>query len=242
MIRTGGLCALTLVWGAGVSAHSEHSAAGWWPMPNGMMVHESCIHPWEEAHLERLHEPCEFEPYPIANTTGERGNKGYYSGWSVYAQTTHSAGFGNLSSAWNVPAKPTSRGPAPPLISSSIYLFNGLEDGGGVSGAASLILQPVLQYGKSGCVHNPLMYDDWYLTSYLVTGSGRAYCGDTLGPLREGEEVVGTMWLTDTIDETWTVESVVPSTGDISTKSASLGEGKTLDAAYLTLETMVIYG
>ena len=127
MIRTGGLCALTLVWGAGVSAHSEHSAAGWWPMPNGMMVHESCIHPWEEAHLERLHEPCEFEPYPIANTTGERGNKGYYSGWSVYAQTTHSAGFGNLSSAWNVPAKPTSRGPAPPLISSSIYLFNGLE-------------------------------------------------------------------------------------------------------------------
>jgi len=80
------------------------------------------------------------------------------------------------------------------------------------------------------------------LVPYLVTGSGRAYCGDTLGPLREGEEVVGTMWLTDTTDETWTVESVVPSTGDISTKSASLGEGKTLDAAYLTLETMVIYG
>ena len=26
-----------------------------------------------------------------------------------------------------------------------------------------------------------------------------------LGPLREGEEVVGTMWLTDTTDETWTV-------------------------------------
>jgi hypothetical protein len=60
------------------------------------------------------------------------------------------------------------------------YPVSLFQDGGGVSGAASLILQPVLQYGKSGCVHNPLMYDDWYLTSYLVTGSGRAYCGDTV--------------------------------------------------------------
>ena len=55
-------------------------------------------------------------------------------------------------------------GPAPPLISSSIYLFNGLEDGGGVPGKASLILQPVLSYGKSGCLINPLHFGDWYLT------------------------------------------------------------------------------
>ena len=95
-----------------------------------MMVHESCIHPWEDEHLRKLHEPCEWKPYPIVdrgNSTGAGGNKGYYSGWSEYAQTVHKAGFGNLSSAWKVPAKPTSRGPAPPLISSSIYLFNGLE-------------------------------------------------------------------------------------------------------------------
>ena len=45
------------------------------------------------------------------------------------------------------------------------YPVSLFQDGGGVSGAASLILQPVLQYGKSGCVHNPLMYDDWYLLS-----------------------------------------------------------------------------
>jgi len=45
------------------------------------------------------------------------------------------------------------------------------QDGGGVSGAASLILQPVLQYGKSGCVHNPLMYDD--LVPYLLSRDGQ---------------------------------------------------------------------
>ena len=42
------------------------------------------------------------------------------------------------------------------------------------------------------------------------------------------------MYLTDTEDETWTVESLVTSTSEVSTKSASLGAGKTLDSAYRT--------
>ena len=37
-------------------------------------------------------------------------------------------------------------------------LVAGLEDGGGHHGASTLILQPVLQYGKSGCVLNPLSW------------------------------------------------------------------------------------
>lgn len=66
----------------------------------------------------------------------------------------------------------------------------GLEDGGGHSGEASLILQPVLSYGKSGCVLNPLHFADWWLTSFYVSGSGRAHCGKNVGPLDQGERVV----------------------------------------------------
>ena len=80
---------------------------------------------------------------------GEGSESGYYSGWVAYTESTApSGGYIAMASAWDVPGKPASQGPAPPLISSSIYLFNGLEDGGGVPGKASLILQPVLSYVK----------------------------------------------------------------------------------------------
>jgi len=46
-----------------------------------------------------------------------------------------------MSSKWTVPANPKKWGPAG---LSSVYIFNGLEDGGGVHGAGSLILQPVV--------------------------------------------------------------------------------------------------
>ena len=71
---------------------------------------------------------------------------------------------------------------------SSIYLFNGLEDGAGHAGNASLILQPVLSYGKSGCILSPTNWGQWNLVSYLVSGSGR---GKRIKV--DGDDIVGTM-------------------------------------------------
>jgi hypothetical protein len=141
-------------------------------------------------------------------------------------------------SEFAVPSYPKSRGPAG---LSSVYIFNGLEDGGGHTGKASLILQPVLQIGKSGCLLNPLNYNQYWLTSYMVTGAGRAYCGKKLGPLKEGERLGAKMSLVDKASGKWLVESTRFKTGHVSSTSTLL-PNVTLDAAYLTLEGMVIYG
>jgi len=150
-----------------------------------------------------------------------------------------------MSSDFVVPEPPTSRGPAPPLIASSIYIFNGLEDGTGHAGNASVILQPVLQFGKSGCILKPSKLKDWYFTSYLVTGAGRAHCGTNLGPLSPGEKLRGTMTLLSggaaaNEGNRWRVDSTRLSTGELSTTTADLGT-TTVNAAYATLEAMVIY-
>ena len=91
--------------------------------------------------------------------------------WSVYTETFGKE-YNYMTSSWEVPPIPQrNQGGL-----SSVYLFNGLQDGNGVHGQSSLILQPVLLYGKSGCL--PLAGDShkWHLGSYLVDG-GRAHCG-----------------------------------------------------------------
>ena len=80
-----------------------------------------------------------------------------------------------------------------------------LEDGSGHHGDASFILQPVLQYGKSGCVLDPLKWHSWHFIAFLVDGSGRAHCGSTL-QVEEGETLVGNMTLQNTAaEQTWEV-------------------------------------
>jgi hypothetical protein len=219
-------------------------------MPDGQLYHIDCIHQYpEDFHVERMpgkhtevifgngssvsHTPCPHKPRAIA------AKSGYYSDWSVYAQSAHPS-IGNMYSEWSVPGVPKSHGPAPPLVASAVYFFNGLEDGGGHHGNATLILQPVLQYGKSGCLLNPTKHKDWYLTSYLVNGNGRAYCGKNLGPLKTGERLSGEMKLQPGGNNTWKVLSTRMSTGEVSTQTTSLGEA-IINAAYLTLEGMVIY-
>jgi hypothetical protein len=238
----------------------------WHEFPNGYMYHIDCIHQFDdEFHVDHMPTgharvsfagsnldkemvlpPCPHAPRK-ASTLSSVGTEStdvdrakYYSDWVAYAQTTKEDGFGSMASTWNVPAKPTSQGPFPPLIASSIYLFNGLENSGGHAGTADVILQPVLQYGKSGCLLNPLKFGDWYFTSYQVGVNGRAYCGSNIGPLKEGEDVVGTMTLTDVASNTWKVDSLRVSTGAKSTHTVALGN-RTMDAAYATLEGMVIY-
>lgn len=212
--------------------------ATWHHMPDGRAYHESCIH-IHESHFDaadfKALGPCPYPSRPIGASDAQGSL--YYSDWSVYAQVTNMAGYSMMSSTWIVPEKPTSRGP---VGQSAVYLFNGLEDGGGHPGESTLILQPVLQFGKSGCLLNPLLWGEWQLSAYLVDGNGRAHCGKRI-QVKVGDLVNGTMTLSDDLTNTWTVSAGLMGFGEtLSSYSASLGN-TTLDAAYLTLEGMVIY-
>lgn len=203
-------------------------------MPDGYLHHRSCIH-LHDSHLDSS-EFSSLGECPFPRRAPNITQLGYYSDWSVYAQIPEPKGYSSMSSTWTVPAKPTKRGPAG---QSAVYLFNGLEDGGGHHGAASLILQPVLQFGKSGCLLDPLLWDDWHFSAYLVDGNGRAHCGPRM-KVNAGQTLVGNMTLTEASTNTWTVTASVADTKQVSSYSASIGNA-TIDAAYLTLEGMVIY-
>ena len=229
-------------------------------MPDGKLYHISCIHHHDddfkvekmftgslltkknsEGHVEQEWlPPCQYKPKEKTPEMIEKENNlGYYSDWSVYAQMAETEKlFSEMSSVWTVPPAPTDHGPAG---LSSVYIFNGLEDGGGIHGKSTLILQPVLQYGKSGCLNDPLLWHMWHLTSYLVDGNGRAHCGARLR-VYEGEQVYGGMKQTDAATNTWEVVSktVGRTKDEVSQYSASLGDTK-INAAYATLEGMIIY-
>ncbi len=145
---------------------------GYLRMPDGRAYHASCVHHHGAGfHAERLPggrtrvagtdtlPPCPFPAYDPVLTAAVEGPSQYYSDWSVYAQTA-GAPYTYMTSTWKVPPPPASRGP---LGLSSVYLFNGLEDGAGHHGNASLILQPVLLFGKSGCLLNPTQWGQWHL-------------------------------------------------------------------------------
>lgn len=241
---------------------SGSAVAQWHEMPNGMYMHEECIHQFDDefhVHLtsdggssvkfasgERANvelPQCQHKQRTAAEHLGHTNHSleaetdlGYYSAWSVYAKTSRSKGYGYMSTKWAVPPAPSKRGPAD---QSSVYLFNGLEDGAGVTGASTLILQPVLQFGKSGCVVNPIHWGHWWLVSYLVV-NGRAFCGSRLGPLNVGEDLIGEMTLTNPSDNTWRIDSTRVNTGEISTHSTTLND-LVIDAAYVVMEGMVIY-
>ena len=226
------------------------ASSEWIPMPDGREYHVSCIHHHDTAfHVTRLSDErthlkyangtentftkCPFPSRPRGETSSDLQ---YYSDWSVYAESVHTDGlFGSFESTWTVPNPPKARGPAD---QSSVYFFNGLEDGGGTHGNASLILQPVLQYGKSGCVLNPFKWNQWHFGAYLVDGNGRAHCGSMM-KVKTGESLLGSM-TQDPSSERWTVSATRIDTNETSTYSASLGSIQ-IDSAYVVMEGMVIY-
>merc|ERR1712232_35169 len=102
---------------------------------------------------------------------------------------------------------------------SSAYFFNGLEDGAGVHGKATYVLQPVLTYGKSGCIIDPVNFFQWHFVSFSVTGAGRAYCGKRLS-VKEGESIRGIMKLEED-GKTWTTSSIRLNSNETSTQSTN---------------------
>lgn len=203
----------------------------WTLMPDGRKYHKSCIHRHEENdEVESFSTPCEYEPITTQNV-------GYYSDWSVYAKAVELKDhFSSLSSTWTVPPAPKSSGPAG---LSSVYYFPGLEDGSGTHGNASFILQPVLQYGKSGCVIDPLFYHQWHFSAYLVDGNGRAHCGPRM-KVSPGEKIKGRIVQNPSTGE-WTVEAVRLKTNETSSYTTKTLSDRVVDAAYMTLEGMIIY-
>eukprot|EP00440_Ansanella_granifera_P072570 gb/GFBE01078747.1/.p1 GENE.gb/GFBE01078747.1/~~gb/GFBE01078747.1/.p1 ORF type:complete len:305 (+),score=54.50 gb/GFBE01078747.1/:1-915(+) len=215
-------------------------------MPDGRDYPEECIMRLEEGHrVESLAEAGDV----LVKPSGERvelppcnrsahadagspllGRVNYFSSWVVDTVSVHDS-ITMMESTWTVPKAPESRGPVPGM--SSAYLFNGLENGAGVRGKATMILQPVLSHGKSGCVFSPLA--GWVFTAFQVTAAGRAYCGPNVG-VQEGDQLVGRMEKVS--DGEWTV------TADAGKRGKSVHQAKVdfnANAAYITLEAMVVY-
>lgn len=92
--------------------------------------------------------------------------------------------------------------PVPPkffFLTRALFFFNGLQD---KFHDANLILQPVLQFGHSGCGGGK----SWNFISFMVSDSGRAHCGKVLR-VKEGDILTGLM---SKIDENkWLVSSKV---------------------------------
>lgn len=231
---------------------SSEESGDWHPFPTASgtwLVHQDCVHRMDaDFHVEslpgrdrlsrsRAHDPEDILSCPHAPRWLNATRPNYYSDWVAFAHYTFPSGFGYMSSDWTVPEPPKSTGPVSGM--SSVYFFNGLEDSGGKPGTATYILQPVLSYGKSGCIIDPLLFFEWHLVSFYVTSAGRAYCGPRLA-VKVGERVRGAMRLGDD-GTTWTVESTRLESNQSSTHSVNLN-GKIADTAYLTLETMVNYG
>mmetsp|Transcript_38841 Transcript_38841/g.101589 ORF Transcript_38841/g.101589 Transcript_38841/m.101589 type:complete len:276 (-) Transcript_38841:237-1064(-) len=203
-------------------------------MPDGRDYDEQCIHRLEEHHTVITTEAGDT----LVNTrTGERvelplcdskANVGYYSSWIVDTVSLHPS-IGMMATNWTVPTAPESRGPVPGM--SSVYLFNGLEDGTNHHDS-TFILQPVLSYGKSGCILNPLA--GWRFTAFYVTGSGRAYCGKVI-EVEEGDTLQGRMTKSG---DSWTIEADAGAKG---VSSHTVSGGLAVTAAYITIEGMVIY-
>lgn len=215
-------------------------------MPDGRDYPEECIHRFDEEHSvvskgkegdvvinrrtgeQRVLPPCHLK---AALEVQSNSSVGYYSSWIVDTVSVHQS-IGYMATNWTVPKAPQSRGPTG---LSSMYLFNGLEDGGGVRGASTFILQPVLSHGKSGCVLNP--FAGWEFTSFQVTGAGRAYCGRHFS-VKEGDMLQGIMQLKE--GNTWDIISDAGRRGK-SVHTAVLQDSQKIDSAYLTLEGMIVY-
>lgn len=178
--------------------------------------------------------PCPYPIYPreatpVEETSSESvSNVQYYSGWIAYASyvsPSTAKPFTSFSSEWTVPPKPPKTN-----ILTTTFLFNGLED---AHPNPSFILQPVLQYGYSGCgggLH-------WTFTSFFVNNAGRAYCGKML-KVKEGDALKGVMSLDSTTGK-WNIVSTVNDGEETSTYAATISQP--IHYAVVTLEIIRAY-
>jgi hypothetical protein len=220
-------------------------------MPNGKYYHESCVHQYSShfnitetpSHFivdnEKYDKACEYAIVSDINNsdvdiakpaTSESRNLDnveatYYSSWVAYASSTQKTTYTSLTSSFTVPPPPTDY-----KRITSVFLFNGLQDKPTGMGA-NYILQPVLQYGKSGCGGG----NYWSIAAFYVSGSGRAYCGKTI-KVDEGDVINANMTLSD---DGWTIIAEDTTKNQLSSYTTTVST----PAIYgvITLEGIVVY-
>ena len=149
------------------------------------------------------------------------------SSWVAFAGHTIKEEYDSVTSTFVVPPAPHD-----PKYITTLFFFNGLQDqpsGGG----ATYILQPVLQYGKSGCGGGGY----WSIAAFYVSASGRAYCGKTY-KVHQGDVINANM--TKSEDGQWTVVAEDVTNNQVSSYTA---EQVTTPAIYacITMEGIVVY-
>eukprot|EP00117_Sycon_ciliatum_P024637 scpid88015/ scgid20632/ len=138
----------------------------------------------------------------------------YYSGWVEYSGYEARSNVTHMSARFTVP-------PAPPSynILTTMFLFAGLEANNGHKNATD-ILQPVLQYGHSGCGGG----EHWSAASYYVVGI-RAHCGSTLR-VKTGDVLEANMTY-NVSEDMWTLTTTLVSSArswyDDRTASGNVG-------------------
>eukprot|EP00455_Lapot_gusevi_P047951 TRINITY_DN656_c0_g1_i2.p1 TRINITY_DN656_c0_g1~~TRINITY_DN656_c0_g1_i2.p1 ORF type:complete len:299 (-),score=71.86 TRINITY_DN656_c0_g1_i2:30-926(-) len=187
------------------------------PIPEGYkqtsvgLMHSECIHSF--PNLKTVHftqegdvaemldgsklflPPCTQPRLTVEKTPVEnQKNLKYYSSWVAYAGYTHPTEFSFFTSTWTVPPSPPS-----PFFLTTVFFFNGIQQ---QLHNTTAIYQPVLQYGFSGCGGG----EYWTLTAFVVSDSGRAYCGQMLN-VNENDVVRGNM--TKQTDGSWLTQAEV---------------------------------
>ncbi|WP_046158642.1 hypothetical protein [Chromobacterium vaccinii] len=111
-------------------------------------------------------------------------------GWICYTFWMNETGspITAFKTSWEVPPEPTTQG------QQTIFLFNGIDP----MNVSSSILQPVLQWGRSGAGGGPF----WSISSWYVAGDGHAYHTDLMR-VDVGERLVGLISLADSQDGTF---------------------------------------
>eukprot|EP00128_Syssomonas_multiformis_P005494 Colp12_sorted_trinity150504_noHs@33154 len=215
-----------LIASAQLNIDHAHTPEGYVLTPSGY-IHKSCVHDLGEVRVEEHklkaqhnivhlangdqieHDPCPYAMIPFKKDELFKTKVdaiSYYSGWISYTGYQHTAEYGGMTSQWTVPAAPKS--PVPLLT--TLFFFNGMEE---QLHNTSVIIQPVLQYGHSGCGGG----SKWTFASYIVSGAGRAYCGKMYGA-QTGDVIQGDM---NRQGRTWTVVTKNLRTNQVSTVSSS---------------------
>ena len=227
--------------------------AGYVSMP-GQFIHASCVHAavGDVAPTEEHAQICPYPALPSRQPQARSGSsffaggkqeeeeeeeeeeqvsrKLYYSSWVTWAGFSDSS-ISSFTSSFLVPPPPVDY-----LFVTTLFFFNGLQDKG-IGEGANYILQPVLQYGKSGCGGG----NYWSFAAFYVSASGRAYCGQTF-KVSPGSELVGSMSRNDA-DGTWNVvmeDRTANQTSTYTTGTALVDDMKPTFAC-ITMEGIVVY-
>lgn len=223
----------------------------WSEMPDGKFYHNSCIHNHgTEFHADRSNEgthvvtengsewmaDCEHKPFtkPVDTGFGKP-----FSGLSISTEQSSPEGrYAEFKSEWVVPPNPKDDGPG---NVTTIFLFNSLEDGGSKYTDSTVKLQPVLQWGQSACLKDPITAEAWNIITYLTAG-GRVHCGARVSAVA-GHTVVGLMKESEIKAGDWEVVAhTIESEKKVKSRySLRLPKADVVDAAYIGIELEKLY-